>query len=73
MEFHFTYNILKLGIYFDTATPKESLRKASEGQDLFFVFTVFIISNIDSPRYIDPKYDLAMISEFLNNGNCSIY
>ena len=46
---------------------------SSEKRDLFFVFIVFIIDNIDFPRYIDPKYDLAMFAEFLNSGNCAIY
>jgi hypothetical protein len=45
----------------------------SERRDPFFVFTVFIIDNIDSPRYIDPKWDLAMFAEFLSSGNCAIY
>jgi len=36
---------------------------------LFFFFTVFIVENINSQRWMDPKYDLAWIAELFNNGN----
>jgi len=34
-----------------------------------FFFTVFIVGNINSQRWMDPKYDIAWISELFSNGN----
>jgi hypothetical protein len=42
-------------------------------RDLYSVFEMFIIDNIDLRRYFDPKYNLALITVFIYNVNSICY